>query len=467
MQRAVWLLALAAVAAGLGAASARADGGAETTTTTSTTTPSYAPLSSSSLSAACAGAGAAALVFPSHAVTVLGTPGSSLGPSAYGSVLAFAYATSSGSTCTSASVTLGSVSLFDGAVTASSVAATNGRGSVAGLAIDGSPAAGTASVDGWGEVELGVTDGRVSAPLVVRLFQAHDGLPAGTEVMVGFGATARPVAKPTPKPHRPVRTGQRHAGGSSGSRQHAAGAGQATQPTRQPPDYPAAPNPLLAGGGLSPAAKDNPVVSIAMRYLGVPYEWGGATPKTGFDCSGLVQYVFGKLGVYLPHYSAAQYYSPDAVWVRPTRLQPGDLVFFTGADGTRKAPGHVGIYVGDGYLIDAPHTGSFVRIDSLNGSWFADEYVGAKRIVGVSLDAHVTKNTRPVRVDPLVAPPRMAGLAFGPGPLIAAVRASARATAGTGYGLWSGAGLGCLLLLCGGAFAYCPRPRDRLVPPAR
>jgi cell wall-associated NlpC family hydrolase len=126
---------------------------------------------------------------------------------------------------------------------------------------------------------------------------------------------------------------------------------------RPPPDYPSSPYPFLAGGGLALATQDNPVVSIAMKYLGIPYKWGGDRPKTGFDCSGLVQYVFAQLGVYLPHYAAAQYYSPDAVWVSPTRLQPGDLVFFTGSDGTRKAPGHVGIYVGDGYLIDAPHTG--------------------------------------------------------------------------------------------------------------
>ena len=114
---------------------------------------------------------------------------------------------------------------------------------------------------------------------------------------------------------------------------------------------------------------------MAMQYLGVPYQWGGASPKTGFDCSGLVTYVFAKLGVSLPHYAAAQWYSPDAVWVSPQRLQPGDLVFFIGSDGTRKMPGHVGIYVDDGYFIDAPHTGAFVRIDSLGEGWFANEYV--------------------------------------------------------------------------------------------
>jgi hypothetical protein len=156
---------------------------------------------------------------------------------------------------------------------------------------------------------------------------------------------------------------------------------------RPPPDFPASPDPLRASGGLTRAAQEDAVVWLASKYLGVRYTWGGTRPKTGFDCSGLVRYVFAQLGVSLPHYAAAQWYSPEAVWVPPQRLQPGDLVFFVGSDGTRKAPGHVGIYVGDGYLIDAPHTGSFVRIDSLDERWFANNYVGAKRVVGVPADA--------------------------------------------------------------------------------
>lgn len=156
---------------------------------------------------------------------------------------------------------------------------------------------------------------------------------------------------------------------------------------RPAPHFPSSPYPFRAHGGLTSAAQHNAVVSAAMQYLGVPYTWGGAAPKTGFDCSGLVTYVFAELGVPLTHYAAAQYRAPGSTWVPPERLQPGDLVFFTGSDGTRKEPGHVGIYIGDGYLIDAPHTGSFVRIDSLDERWFANNYVGAKRIVGVPLHA--------------------------------------------------------------------------------
>ena len=116
------------------------------------------------------------------------------------------------------------------------------------------------------------------------------------------------------------------------------------------------------------------VVSIAAQYLGVPYVWAGATPR-GFDCSGLVQYVFAQVGISLPHNTVAQWHDPSAVSVPRDALQPGDLVFFNGLD-------HVGIYIGNGYFIDAPHTGTVVRIDSLSQGWYASSYDGTKRILG-------------------------------------------------------------------------------------
>ncbi len=121
-------------------------------------------------------------------------------------------------------------------------------------------------------------------------------------------------------------------------------------------------------------ARYSSVVGIAEQYLGVPYVFGGESPS-GFDCSGLVAYAYAQVGVSLPHYTVAQYNYADSVSVSRSQLEPGDLVFFAGL-------GHVGIYVGGGQFIHAPHTGSVVRIDSLSGGWYASEYDGAKRILG-------------------------------------------------------------------------------------
>jgi cell wall-associated NlpC family hydrolase len=120
-----------------------------------------------------------------------------------------------------------------------------------------------------------------------------------------------------------------------------------------------------------PAARYGGVVGIAMQYLGVPYKWGGASPQTGFDCSGFLMYVFAKVGVSLPHNAAMQYGLGTAV--SKDQLEPGDLVFFDGL-------GHNGMYIGGGQFIHAPHSGDFVKISSLSDSWYASTWVGARRL---------------------------------------------------------------------------------------
>jgi cell wall-associated NlpC family hydrolase len=123
------------------------------------------------------------------------------------------------------------------------------------------------------------------------------------------------------------------------------------------------------GAIVAPPSRYGGVVGIAMRYLGVPYRWGGASPS-GFDCSGFTMYVFAQVGVSLPHYTGSQWGMGSPV--SRDQLEPGDLVFFNGL-------GHMGIYVGGNNFIHSPHTGDVVKISSMTG-WYASTYVGARRL---------------------------------------------------------------------------------------
>ena len=110
----------------------------------------------------------------------------------------------------------------------------------------------------------------------------------------------------------------------------------------------------------------NRVVSYARHFLGIPYSWGGSSPRSGFDCSGLVRFVYSHFGIGLPHSSWADL--AHGRRVSRGSLRPGDLVFFYGAS-------HVGIYAGGGRFIDAPHTGAHVRVSTMREY----SYYGARR----------------------------------------------------------------------------------------
>jgi cell wall-associated NlpC family hydrolase len=127
--------------------------------------------------------------------------------------------------------------------------------------------------------------------------------------------------------------------------------------------------------GTTPAAA-NEVALFALAQLGVPYAFGGATPDRGFDCSGLVTYVFRRVGnVELPRttFELARMGSP----VSDEGLQPGDLLFF---NTLRKDFSHVGIYLGDARFIHAPATGGAVRIEDLRIDYWTRRYNGARRV---------------------------------------------------------------------------------------
>lgn len=137
---------------------------------------------------------------------------------------------------------------------------------------------------------------------------------------------------------------------------------------------------LLAGCGSKPRPPNpvaaNDVLFRAIGLVGTPYRYGGNTPAGGFDCSGLVGFVFREsAGLSLPRTSQA-IADVKAPKVERKRLTPGDLVFF----GKRRVT-HIGIYVGEGRFVHAPSSGGTVRMDRLDGHYWKDHYLYAKRVL--------------------------------------------------------------------------------------
>ena len=121
----------------------------------------------------------------------------------------------------------------------------------------------------------------------------------------------------------------------------------------------------------------NSVLMRAIGLVGTPYRYGGNTPESGFDCSGLVTYVYrDMLDLRLPRTSRelAEVQGPR---IAPEKLAAADLVFF----GSKGNVSHVGIYVGEGRFVHAPSTGGTVRLDRLDGHYWRDHYSGAKRVL--------------------------------------------------------------------------------------
>jgi hypothetical protein len=261
------------------------------------------------------------------------------------------------------------VSLLGGLVTASRLVvppAGVGSARVAGLTVDGrtEPGSPNALLSLRGTSYLVVLQEAVvpgSKPGVVGLRayvgQAEHGLPAGSQILVGLARADAPkpeaAAKAGPEPFWVL------------------GVAPPVSSDATSAALPGVPDPFAALQPSSPIGER--AVALAEHYLGVPYVWAGADPS-GFDCSGLVMFVYRQLGISLPHFSGSQWYSGNHVAVED--LAPGDLVFFDmGANG----PGHVGIYIGEGKFIEAPHTGSVVRISNLIDPSRSLSYTGAVR----------------------------------------------------------------------------------------
>ena len=124
------------------------------------------------------------------------------------------------------------------------------------------------------------------------------------------------------------------------------------------------------------AGKAGDVVVGALNMIGVRYRWGGNTPDSGLDCSGFVRYVFqDTLGMALPR--RAEEMSRVGEKVRMSELKPGDLVFF---NTMRRTFSHVGIYIGDNKFVHSPSTGSTIRVDELDSSYWEKRFTGARRV---------------------------------------------------------------------------------------
>ena len=202
-----------------------------------------------------------------------------------------------------------------------------------------------------------VVPGEGSGVVGLRLVSGDPalGLDPGTQLLVGLARAAMPPVR-----HREARLSWLALGVAGHGVDTGYGdRGFAEQFLLEPPQ----------GGTIGERA-----VRIAEQYLGVPYRWGGADPIGGFDCSGLTMYVYAQLGIQLTHYTGSQFY--EGMRVPPSRLLPGDLIFFHPTAG---GPQHEGIYIGGGRFIHAPHTGDVVKISSLAEPGYAFGFAGAVR----------------------------------------------------------------------------------------
>lgn len=148
--------------------------------------------------------------------------------------------------------------------------------------------------------------------------------------------------------------------------------------SRIPPPAPVVQAPVFTSAQtFSPAADD--VLFRALGLVGTPYRWGGNTPDSGFDCSGLIGYVYrDAAGITLPR-STHEMIGMRAQDVDQNALQTGDLIFFATNGGSQVS--HAGIYVGEGRFVHAPATGGTVKLDSLSKAYWQKAYLSAKRVL--------------------------------------------------------------------------------------
>jgi cell wall-associated NlpC family hydrolase len=125
----------------------------------------------------------------------------------------------------------------------------------------------------------------------------------------------------------------------------------------------------------SPPTRAERAALFALEAVGIPYRYGGESPDSGFDCSGLVRWAYGRAGLDVPHNSYALYSVGQRV--AESHMEPGDVLFFEGL-------GHVGLYLGSGEMVHAPYTGKRVEVIELDETNYGERLIGARRVVAVA-----------------------------------------------------------------------------------
>ena len=176
-------------------------------------------------------------------------------------------------------------------------------------------------------------------------------------LLTGCGAKG-PVNTPTPRPFP----------------------GAPTPPVSAPAPPPAPSGPAATGTVQPAPAADgagHPLITLALTFLGTPYRFGGSDPS-GFDCSGFVQWVFSRLGTTMPRDVREQFRTGKQV--DDDEIEPGDLVFF---ETVARGASHVGIALGDGRFVHAPSSKGVVRVERYTAGYWAQRWVGARRVLGL------------------------------------------------------------------------------------
>ena len=225
------------------------------------------------------------------------------------------------------------------------------------------------------------------------------------------------AAVPRPLPDQ-ARRGQQPARRTAGRPRRGGARRGGGQPPRSatPRSRPRSPQPLqdAIAQGNAPGPKAMAAIQEASKYIGSNYKWGGSTPQTGFDCSGLMQWAYAQSGIQIPRVTYTQIEAANGIAVDRAHLKPGDLVFFA-ANGDVH---HVGMYLGDDKFLHAPHTGDVVKVSSLDEPYYAQQFDGGRRFDQAAGAVAAAPPAQAVAAQPVVA--AAAAVTPAPAPVAAA-----------------------------------------------